>query len=67
MCEKYKPKKDLADLINMVYSIVPDVQEWVNAEVFSKLVHIIKRMASIMPVGFFETVTIEQTTEEYSG
>lgn len=67
MCEKYQPAKDLVELVEMRYPIVPDVQEWLNAEIFPRFVHIIERMALVMPAGFLESIALEQTMEEEYG
>lgn len=67
MCEKYSPVRDLVNLVEMQYPIAPDMQEWVNAEIFPRFVNIVKRMALVMPTGVFESLALEQTMEEESG
>ena len=67
MCEKHLPEKDLVNLVDMNYSIVPEAQEWVNTEIFPRLLNVIKRMAIVVPVGFFESVALEQTMDEEFG
>ncbi len=64
ICEKYTPTRDLVNLINMNYSIVPKMQEWVNTEVFPRFMNTIDRMALVMPFGIFQLVALEQTMEE---
>lgn len=66
-CDKYKPTKDLVNLVDMRYSIVPEVQEWVNTEVFPTIMSTIRQMALVMPSSIFESVAIEQTMEEEIG
>ena len=34
MCEKYFPERELVYLLDMGYPIVPEVQEWMNREIF---------------------------------
>ncbi|WP_448520061.1 hypothetical protein [Rhodoflexus sp.] len=67
MCEKHRPERDLVDLIDMRYVILPDMQEWVNMEIFPTLLATIKRMAFVVPVGIFETLALEQTMDEEYG
>jgi hypothetical protein len=66
-CEKHTPEKDLVQLVDMNYAIVPEDQEWVNQTIFPRLLNIIKRMALVVPAGLFESVALEQTMEEELG
>jgi hypothetical protein len=67
ICQKYKPEKELAHLRDMKYIIVPDVQLWMNEEIFPKYENIIKRMAFVIPSDVFAEVAVEQTMEEETG
>ncbi len=67
MCEKYLPEKNLAHLIDMRYSIIPEEQEWVNAVAFPRFVNIVKRMAILMPTSIFENIAVQQTMDENTG
>ncbi len=66
-CEKYKPERELVYLLDMKYSIVPDVQEWINNNIFPRYKNIIKRMAFLMPEDLIIQMSIEQTMEEKTG
>ncbi|OQY01014.1 MAG: hypothetical protein B6I20_08090 [Bacteroidetes bacterium 4572_117] len=67
MCEKHKPERELANLLDMKYVIVPDVQEWMNTEIFPRYENIIKRMAFLVPSELFPSVSVEQTMNEEVG
>lgn len=67
MCEKYKPNKDLVHLLEMGYAVGPEMQAWVNTEIFFHLAKIIKRMAIVMPIEFISKLSIEQTMLEEEG
>ena len=67
MCEKYSPERDLVHLVDMNYPIVPDIQEWVNNEIFPRLLIVVKRMALVMPSEMVAELAIEQTMEEEEG
>jgi len=64
MCGKYAPIRNIVNLVDMNYSIVPEIQEWVNREVFPLFIDTIERIALVMPSRIFEIVSIEQTMEE---
>ncbi len=66
-CEKYKPERELVDLIDMKYPIVPEIQELVNNNIFPRYKSIIKRMAFLMPKDLFVKMSVEQTMEEEVG
>ncbi len=66
-CEEHKPQRELVHLLDMKYAIVPEVQEWMNEEIFPKYKNIIKRMAFLMPTEIFTQVAVEQTMEEETG
>ena len=66
-CEEHKPQRELVHLLDMKYAIVPEVQEWMNEEVFPKYKNIIKRMAFLMPTAVISHVAVEQTMEEEAG
>ncbi len=67
ICEKYNPNRDLVDLADMNYIIQPELQSWVNSEIFPRILEIIQRMALIMPNTFVESVSLQQTMEEELG
>jgi len=67
MCKKYLPSRELVYLLEMKYTIVPEVQEWMNKEIFPHYENIIKRMAFLLPVEVFPQVSVSQTMEEEVG
>ena len=67
LCEKHKPKRELVHLFDMKYTISPEVQEWMNNEIFPKYENIIKRMAFLLPTEFITQIAVEQTMEEEVG
>lgn len=64
LCEQLLPTRDLVNLMNMNYIITPEVQEWVNSEIFPRFENIIQQIALLLPSGIFESVALEQTMEE---
>ncbi len=67
MCEKHKPERELVHLLDMKYIIVPDVQEWMNNEIFPKYENIIKRMAFLVSTELASQMSVEQTMDEEVG
>ncbi len=67
MCEEHKPERELVHLLDMKYVIVPEVQEWMNNEIFPRYENIIKRMAFLVPSELFTQISVEQTMDEESG
>jgi len=67
MCEKYKPERELVHLLNMNFIIEPDMQNWMNTEIFPRYENIIKRMAFLVPVEIFSQISVEQTMDQGIG
>ncbi|MCC5946157.1 MAG: hypothetical protein JJT94_14600 [Bernardetiaceae bacterium] len=67
MCEEYHPARELVHLIDMQYPIVPEVQDWMNEEIFPRYLNIIKRMAFLMPAEIVAAMAVEQTMQEDTG
>ncbi len=67
MCEKYCPKRELVYLMQMEFIISPDLQEWMNREIFPRYLNIIKRMAFLVPTEIVIQISVEQTMEEETG
>ncbi|OQY05323.1 MAG: hypothetical protein B6I20_01505 [Bacteroidetes bacterium 4572_117] len=38
MCEKYKPENELVHLLDMKFIIAPNVQGWMNTEIFPRYI-----------------------------
>ena len=65
LVKKYKPKRVLGDMINFKFVITPDIQEWVNENLFSVYIEIgFKKIAILLSTSFVEQVSIQQTLEE---
>ncbi len=67
MCKKYKPDKELVNLLDMRYIIVPEEQEWMDNEILQKYITIIKRGAFLVPTELVAQISVEQTMEEEAG
>lgn len=67
ICEKYLPKSELVHLLDMQYPIAPDMQEWMNTEIFPRYENIIKRMAFLLPTDLIPALAVEQTMDEEVG
>ena len=65
--EEHEPERELVHLIDMNYVIDPDMQEWMNKEIFPRYENIIKRMAFLVPKEIFAQASVEQTMENESG
>jgi len=66
-CEEHKPQRELVYLLDIKYAIMPNVQKWMNKEIFQKYKNIIKRIAFLMPTEIFTQVAVEQTMKEEAG
>jgi hypothetical protein len=65
LVKEHKPKKVLGDMIDFGFSITPEIQEWVNANLFQVYKEInFKKIAILLSKGFIESLSIEQTMEE---
>lgn len=62
--EKYKPSSVLINLLDFNFSIVPSLQEWVDKNIATRTIKILKNIAMIMPTDFVERLSVEQTMEE---
>ncbi len=65
LVKEHKPKRVLGNMLDFGFSIDPDIQEWVNHNLFEVYRQInFKKIAIILSKGIFEQVSIEQTMEE---
>lgn len=68
LTEKYKPSCLLLNNKEFTFSITPAIQEWVNNNIFPRLIKAgIKRGAFVVSEDLFAQVSIEQTMEEDTG
>ena len=62
---KFRPKKNLYDTRNMLFPIVPELQEWLNQTIFPILLDIeLNISALIVSQEVIAQLSIEQTMEE---
>lgn len=63
--EQYRPQKSLVDTRYFLMPIVPETQEWVNANIHQRSLKAgIKKFAYLVSKDLFSQVSIEQTMEE---
>lgn len=62
-----QPVAEIVNLLDMQFVIDPDMQEWMNKEVFPSYVDIIKRLAFLVSKDFLAQVAVEQTMNEETG
>lgn len=67
MCVKYRPNRAFIDLLDMHFPIAPEVQEWMNTEIFVQYVNIIEKIAFLMPTDMIPALSIEQVLDEEVG
>ncbi|TAF66281.1 MAG: hypothetical protein EAZ55_06555 [Cytophagales bacterium] len=62
---QYQPLYSLADTRQFLYSISPEVQTWINENIFTNSENrIIQKYAFVVPTNIFSLVSIQQTMEE---
>lgn len=61
---KNKIKKALVNAQKMNYSIVPELQDWINKEVAPYALPYTQKVAFVMPSDFFTQVSIQQSMED---
>lgn len=61
---EHKPNKILIDSLHMNYTLVPEMQNWINTEVGSKVLEYNEKIAFVMPSDFFEQVSIQQSMDD---
>jgi len=66
-CLKYKPKYILINNLELIFPIAPELQQWVNLEIFSKIRNFVNRIAFLMPSDFITNLSVEQTLDEKEG
>jgi len=71
ICEKYKPKSWLADNRTLFYTIVPDIQTWIDKELTPRFEQAgLQKMAFILVAPeepnkyVFENISVRQLIEE---
>ena len=63
-----KPEFVLINMLNFTFAVAPDVQDWVNKNVNSKLIeHKTKKLGFIVSSDLFTKISVEQTLEENEG
>ncbi|NJL11628.1 MAG: STAS/SEC14 domain-containing protein [Microscillaceae bacterium] len=65
LVKKYQPRYVLGDMVDFGFVITPDIQEWVNENLFTVYQEIgFKKIAILMSKEFVASLSIEQTMEE---
>lgn len=65
---EHKPKRQLVDSRDYSYTIVPEMQAWVDENVLGPSVAAgLRRVAFVVPPDFFSEISITQTMEENAG
>jgi hypothetical protein len=66
--EKYKPKQLLIDCREFYFAIVPEIQEWIDKNIFPKVLAIgVKYVAIVIPSEFIANLSVQQAMEEQEG
>ncbi|MCU0443749.1 MAG: hypothetical protein MUE85_02450 [Microscillaceae bacterium] len=65
--ETYQPKRVLVDASLINFTIMPDLQEWVDNNISKKVNKIAQKIAFVLPPDFFTQVALEQTVNEPEG
>jgi hypothetical protein len=67
LVKSYRPKKVFGDMSNFMFTISPDVQEWVNENLFPVYASIgFKKIAIMLSSDLFAHISIQQTMDEDS-
>ncbi len=64
LVNKYKILNTIVNSIKFGFTIMPELQTWVDNEINGKINHHVSKMAIVMPEDIFEQFSIEQTIEE---
>jgi len=67
LCEKHCPKRLLASQQDLKFAVRPQIQGWINDEIFVKLQKTIEKIAFLMPLDFVAQLAVEQTMDEEIG
>ena len=66
--DNQKPQTVLINMADFVFTVAPEVQEWVNKNVNYKLIEIsTKKLAFIVSTEIFTAISVEQTLDEDEG
>lgn len=65
--KSHKPQKTLFNLLELGFTLSPDIQEWTDKNATAVEKTICKKQALVMPKSVFELITIEQLTEQEHG
>jgi hypothetical protein len=67
LVETYQAQKILVDATFINFTIMPDIQEWVDEHISKKVNKIAQKIAFVLPTDFFIQIAIEQTVSETEG
>ncbi len=65
--EKYQIQNALINTFEFGFTIIPDIQEWIDTNIAEKANKIVKKIAFVLPTDIFTQVSIQQTMEENEG
>jgi len=63
--ERYSPDVSMADAINFLYTITPEIQNWTNTEFMPRFIGAgVKKQAFLVSKDLFSQVSVEQTMDQ---
>ena len=65
--EELQPSSVLIDMRNFFFAVIPELQDWVNENVNSKLVKANTKTAFVVSSDLFTKISVEQTLDEKDG
>ena len=68
LVEQHRPEKALIDCMNFYFAIVPELQEWINSEMFPRIIAVgVNKIAILMPSEIITQLSLEQVMDEANG
>ena len=65
LVKKHKPIRVLGDMVDFNFTITPQIQEWLNENLFPVYQEIgFKKIAILLSKGFFQSLSIQQAMQE---
>ena len=65
--KELQPEKVLIDMRKFFFAVNPDLQDWVNENVNSKLAKVNAKTAFVVSSDLFTKISVEQTLDENDG
>ena len=68
LVEKYQPKQLLIDCKEFCFPITPNIQEWIDARIFPRVLLVgVKYVAIVIPSELIANLSVQQAMEEPEG